>query len=119
MITEREDGLLSLWHGFVWLNPPYGKQLGIWLNRLALHNNGIALTFARTDTQAFQDNVFPFAKCLLFLRGRITFFTPSGESSPQGHNSGGPSVLIAYGKVAMKRLESCADLGSLAHPKSS
>lgn len=37
-------------------NPPYGRSLGIWLERMALHNNGIALVFARTDTRAFHDH---------------------------------------------------------------
>ncbi len=116
MITEDQDGLLEQWRGLVWLNPPYGKNLGVWLNRLALHGNGIALTFARTDTRAFQDNVWPFAWSLLFLRGRLTFFTPLGDSSPVGHNSGGPSVLIAYGEEAFQRLKKCGDLGALAIP---
>jgi len=110
MITINEDGLLYLWHGFVWLNPPYGKSLGIWLNQLALHNNGIALVFARTETRAFQRFVWPFASTILFLYGRLTFYLPNG--SPAKHNSGGPSVFIGYGSEAKKRLQQCQDLGA-------
>ena len=108
-----ENGLMLPWHGLVWLNPPYGRQLGIWLNRLAVHGSGIALVFARTDTKAFHENVFPFASMLCFLRGRITFHRPSGDRAPEGHNSGGPSVLIAYGATAKKRLLLCQDIGQL------
>lgn len=115
MLTVREDGLMSEWSGLVWLNPPYGRALGLWLNRLALHGNGIALVFARTDTRAFHDHVWPFADALLFLRGRVTFCTPKGEPAPLGHNSGGPSVLIAYGSTAVERLERCRDLGALVY----
>lgn len=107
-----ENGLLLPWNGFVWLNPPYGNQTGAWLNRLALHGSGIALVFARTETRAFFENVWPFASCLLFLRGRLTFHRPSGEAAPEGHNSGGPSVLIAYGDHARSILIANKDIGS-------
>lgn len=116
MLTERDDGLMHPWGGVVWLNPPYGRQLGTWLNRLALHGNGLALIFARTDTRAFHDNVWPFASRLLFLRGRLTFCMPSGTLAPMGHNSGGPSVLIAYGPECARRLDAAADLGALVGP---
>lgn len=112
MITESENGLLSLWHGFVWMNPPYGKELATWLNRLALHGNGIALVFARTDTRAFHEHVWPLASALLFLRGRLTFHLPNGNHAPMGHNSGGPSVLVAYGPEAKRRLLLNHDLGA-------
>ncbi len=118
MVTEKENGLLTLWEGMVWLNPPYGKALGTWLNRLALHDNGIALVFARTDTRAFHESVWPFASSLLFLRGRITFCTPDGQPAPMGHNSGGPSVLIGYGPEAARRLRACRDMGALVKMES-
>lgn len=116
MVTEKDDGLLCLWGGLVWCNPPYGRALGTWLERMSLHDNGIALTFARTDTRAYRQHVWPCASGLLFLYGRLTFCTPTGESAPLGHNSGGPSVLIGYGAEARRRLELCADLGALAEP---
>jgi len=116
MITENEDGLLRLWHGFVWCNPPYGKKLGVWLERMALHNNGIALIFARTETRSFFNHVWPHAAAVLFLRGRITFYKPDGSSSKCGCNSGGPSCLIAYGKEALSRLQANASLGALVIP---
>lgn len=113
MLTEMDDGLMRKWHGFVWMNPPYGRQLCHWLNRLAMHNHGIGLVFARTDTAAFHDYVWPFADVLLFLRGRITFCTPQGESAPLGHNSGGPSVLIGYGVESVTRLRRLEKKGAL------
>lgn len=91
----ENDGLLLPWFGRVWLNPPYGSQLPHWLNRLALHGNGIALTFARTDTKAFFNYVFPFADSILFLRGRIAFLNVDGSQSGR---AGAPSVLISYGE---------------------
>ena len=111
--TEAENGLLRPWEGMVWCNPPYGKRATDWLNRLALHGNGIALVFARTETQAFFRDVWPRADLLLFMKGRLTFNRPDGSAPPTGHNSGGPSVLIAYGEQASRRLEENADLGAV------
>jgi len=113
MITETDNGLLHLWQGFTWCNPPYGRSLGMWLGRMALHRNGIALVFARTDTRAFFEHVWPFATSILFIKGRLTFHRPDGSPAPNGHNSGGPSCLIAYGSAAHQKLSTCQDLGRL------
>ncbi len=113
MITEKENGLLSLWEGRVWCNPPYGRAPGIWLERMALHGNGIALVFARTDTKAFHQHVWGACTSVLFLKGRLTFCRPDGSPAPNGHNSGGPSCLIAYGPDADRRLAHLQDLGAL------
>lgn len=94
--TILDDGLLKEWFGRVWLNPPYGKSLVSWLNRMAMHRDGIALTFARTDTNAFHDFVFPVADSIFFIRQRLTFFNVDG--TPGHFNGGAPSVLIAYGE---------------------
>lgn len=111
--TIEDDGLMLPWEGLVWCNPPYGARTGAWLNRLAMHGNGIALVFARTETRAFFRYVWPYASALLFLRGRLTFNRPDGSSPKMGHNSGGPSVLIGYGAAAKARLFKVADLGAL------
>lgn len=109
-----DDGLSQPWKGFVWCNPPYGAAIGQWLKRMAEHNNGIALLFARTDTRAFRDHVFPHASCLLFLSGRLHFHYPNGDRA--AGNCGGPLVLIAYGERAAKRLASNRRLGCLLAP---
>lgn len=101
------------WHGFVWCNPPYGKETTDWLNRMALHNNGIALVFARTETRMFFRYVWPKASCLLFMRGRLTFARPDGSAPRLGANSGGPSVLIGYGSLAVDRLWRAKQLGRI------
>lgn len=113
MVCPPDDGLLRKWDGFVWCNPPYGRSLGIWLERMAVHQNGIALVFGRTDTRAFHSHVFPSCSGILFLKGRLTFCTPEGKPAPLGHNSGGPSILIAYGSAAFGRLLGSRDLGQL------
>lgn len=109
--TIEDNGLLQHWRGFVWCNPPYGKQTDAWLNRMANHGNGIALVFARTETRSFFKNVWPHASAILFLKGRLTFCRPDGSQPRTGGNSGGPSVLIGYGAEASLRLATNRDLG--------
>jgi hypothetical protein len=90
-----DDGLAQAWQGRVWLNPPYGQETGTWLARLAAHGNGIALIFARTETDMFHRWGWQKADAMLFLRGRIHFYDVRGNRAKG--NAGGPSVLIAYG----------------------
>lgn len=100
--TIEDDGLAHDWAGRVWMNPPYGKQAATWLQRLALHGDGIALIFARTETRMFFDWVWPYASALLFIEGRLHFHRPDGTRAKA--NSGAPSVLVAYGWEAGQRL---------------
>ena len=100
--TIDDLGLTKPWHGRVWCNPPYGSQTGIWLQRLADHGNGIALIFARTETEMFFSQVWRRADALLFIEGRLYFYHVDGKKAEA--NSGAPSVLIAYGKENKARL---------------
>lgn len=109
--TVEDDGLAQAWDGFVWCNPPYGQQTWTWLDRMAEHGNGIALTFARTETVGYFDQVWAKATALLYLRGRLFFHHVSGDRA--AHNSGAPSVLIAYGQEASVRLHAATLQGSL------
>ena len=102
-LTFRDNGLLHPCDGYVWLNPPYGKQTKVWLERMAMHNNGIALVFARTETDMFFRFVWAKATSIMFLRGRIKFYHADGTQAES--DGGAPSVLIAYGKEADRRLK--------------
>ena len=48
------------------------------ITRMVEHNNGIALLFNRLDNKMFQDVVFPKAKGILFMKGRIKFHREDG-----------------------------------------
>jgi hypothetical protein len=93
--TIADDGLNHHWEGRVWLNPPYGKFTGIWLEKLYLHGNGIALIFARTETKMFFDWVWKRSGAVKFLEGRLSFYHVSGVRAKS--YGGAPSVLVAYG----------------------
>lgn len=62
---------------------------------------GILLIFARTDTSAWQDWIFPFAYGILFLRGRLRFHRLDGT---QGETACAPSALVAYSERDSARL---------------
>ncbi len=110
--TVNDNGLIRPWVGSVWLNPPYGRRTSEWLRTLAHHGDGVALVFARTETKMFFESVWPLATSLLFIRDRLTFCFPDGSKAP--HNSGGPSVLVAYGDAADSRLKDASDCGAYA-----
>lgn len=109
-IVEAQDGLSAPWRGRVWFNPPYERDvIGRWMGRMADHNHGTALIFARTETDVFFETVWKRAAALLFLRGRLHFHYPDGRRAKA--NSGAPSVLIAYGQLDATALENCGLAG--------
>ncbi len=109
--TIEDDGLGKEWVGRVWLNPPYGPDANYWLEKLAAHGNGIALIFARTETTMFFNHCWTKASGMLFLKGRLYFHYPDGTKASS--NSGGPSVLLAYGKNNVKALRESGLEGAL------
>lgn len=115
MLRPSDDGLATPWTGaFVWLNPPYGPPPVIepWMKKMAEHNNGIALIFARTDTNCWHEYVFGKASAVLFVRGRPNFHTPDGVRSRK--NCGAPVALVSYGDRAKYRLIDCGIPGLLS-----
>jgi DNA N-6-adenine-methyltransferase Dam len=110
-IELPEDGLNARWEGRIWLNPPYGEATGLWVSKLAEHGRGIALIFARTETEFFQKSIFPAASGYLFLAGRLFFHFPDGKKAPA--NSGAPSVLVSFGMDDFLALIRAQESGSL------
>lgn len=110
-LTVDDDGLHEPWSGRVWLNPPY-SEVGLWMQKLGQHGQGTALVFARCETAWWFDWVWPYATAFLFLRGRLTFYRPDGTRSKEGHNAGGPSVLVAYGSYDAERLRRSPLIGA-------
>lgn len=100
--TILDNGLSKDWKGRIFLNPPYGKDMELWLEKLKKHGNGIALLFARTETKCFFENIWYNADAILFLKGRIKFYHINGI---QGGTPGAPSVLIAYGTNNVEALK--------------
>ncbi len=108
--TIKDNGLEKDWFGRVYMNPPYGKGMEKWLEKLKIHGNGIALIFARTETKTFFNHIWDDADALLFVKGRIKFFNLEGK---QVGTPGSPSVFIAYGKENVEALKKSGIEGKL------
>jgi hypothetical protein len=63
----EQDGRLLPWHGRVWCNPPY-SDLMVWARRFVMHDNGIFLVPARTETAWVSASLEALFWNFLFLR---------------------------------------------------
>jgi hypothetical protein len=96
----EENGLLMPWVGRVWCNPPFGRELPKWIERMALHGNGVMLAPARTETRWFRV-AWQEAHAILFPYKRFHYLRENGE---EGDNPTFPDALIAFGKDNAKAL---------------
>ena len=74
--TKEDDGLHQDWTGVVWMNPPYGREIGRWLKKAneSAKDNGatvVCLVPARTDTNWWHEYVIQHE--VRFVRGRLKF----------------------------------------------
>lgn len=74
--TEEDNGLVRPWLGRVYMNPPYGRTIGMWTTKLrdelrdGWTTEAIALLPARVDTTWWHELAPPW---VCFLRGRLRF----------------------------------------------
>ena len=56
---KEMDGLKQIWTGKCWMNPPYGRSIGLWMKKAyesSLHGaTVVCLVPARTDTKWWHD----------------------------------------------------------------
>ena len=113
-ITDRS--LERGWKGFVWMNPPFGKRMGIvpWLEKFFAHGNGIALVPDRTSCPWWQQFA-PRAALILFVAPKIRFI--GGEGQPNESPAQGTCLLALGGdaQIAIRRAAS-RGLGALMYP---
>jgi site-specific DNA-methyltransferase (adenine-specific) len=80
--TEKDNALIRPWFNRyegiqnIWLNPPYGRGVGAWVQKAYIESQRgatvVMLLPARTDTAWFHDWVLGRAE-IRFLRGRLKF----------------------------------------------
>ena len=108
-------GLERPWVGFVWLNPPYGRdRLPAWVEKFAEHGNGIILVPERTSTEWWQ-KLSSRADMILFVNKKICF--KRGDGRKAGASAIG-SCLVAIGKAGVAGLRRAHNngLGRIVRP---
>lgn len=99
--TKKCNALDQQWIGKVWCNPPYGKQISLWLEKAIKEieiGNCISATFlipARTDTKWFHSIIADYATFVFFVKGRVKFI--GGK-----HTSTFPSMVVHFSKDKSK-----------------
>lgn len=74
--TKEQNGLAQDWTGErVFCNPPYGREIGLWVKKCAEHSGlAVMLIPARTDTRWFHEYIYHKPNVeIRFLRGRVKF----------------------------------------------
>lgn len=73
--TKEHDGLAQEWCGVVWMNPPYGREIGAWMRKANESARGgavvVCLVPARTDTRWWHE--YAIKHEIRFIRGRLKF----------------------------------------------
>lgn len=113
-----QNSLSTPWHGFVWMNPPFGGRNGLvpWLDKFFAHGNGIALVPDRTSAPWWQQFV-PRAGVVLFVAPKLKFIGADGRP---GASPAQGTCLLAAGYRAEAALFNahCASLGVVMQPRS-
>lgn len=112
--TEKHDGLKMPWCGRVFMNPPYGSATKDWMRKLANYGNGVALVFARIETNWFNEQVWKRADAILFFDRRIQFLRQDGSTAS---SASAPSCLIAYGAANVVALHHSGITGTIVDVK--
>lgn len=90
--TVENDALKQEWTGVCWMNPPYGRGIGKWIQKAyETYKTGytvVALIPARTDTKWFHDYILGKSE-IRFIKGRLKF---GGNKNPAPF----PSMVIVW-----------------------
>ena len=75
--TPEIDGLSQRWEGVCWVNPPYGREIGKWIQKAYESSERwgslvVCLVPSRTDTQWWHNHVMSSAEIRL-IKGRLKF----------------------------------------------
>lgn len=109
IFTKENDGLRFDWCGRVYMNPPYGREIGPWVEKLVSEyksgrtKEAIALVPARVDTDWFSK--FSDA-AICFVDGRLKF-SGAENSAPF------PSAVVYLGENIAKFAESFNGVGTV------
>lgn len=118
--TEKENGLKQDWSkiGNAYVNPPFGRELPKWMKKCYEESiKGITVVMlipARVDTRYWHDYAFKYARCICFVKGRITFErfgskTPKEEWVPAPF----PNAIVVFGECNSNQAEQLNKFGKV------
>ena len=103
--TLEDDGITKSWKDeVVFMNPPYGRAIGKWVEKAyneSINNNAtvVCLIPSRTDTRWWHD--FVMKGDITFLKGRLKFINRyltnhNAEGEFKGSPAPFPSALVIF-----------------------
>lgn len=96
--TPEDDALKQKWTGTCFCNPPYGREIGQWVEKASKSADEgatvVMLLPARTDTKWFHNYVYGKAE-IRFVAGRLKF----GGSK---NNATFPSMVVIFRSELVK-----------------
>lgn len=106
--TKQDNALIQPWLGRIWVNPPYGRTIGQWVDKAVKETSGpspecciVMLLPARTDTKWF-NTIAETADQIRFVKGRLKFSNKDAAPFPS-------MIAIWYGKLYLNvRMSSCS-----------
>ena len=113
--TPEINGLEQDWLGNCWMNPPYGREQILWIEKAYLeskkfNSNILCLIPARPDTKVWHDIIFKNASAICFIKGRLKFGN-SNNAAPF------PSALVLFGQpLNLKQRFYFKNIGTLIEP---
>lgn len=98
--TPEMDGLKQEWEGICWMNPPYGREIGVWMKKAYEESlrgaTVVCLVPSRTDTKWWHE--YSMKGEIRFIKGRLKF-GDSKNSAPF------PSAVVIFrGKIEKEDL---------------
>jgi len=100
--TKEDDGLDRSWKNeIVFVNPPYGREIGKWVEKCYKEFDGngatcVMLIPARTDTSYFHNFIYHKAE-IRFIRGRVKFVSFDKEKIVNA-SAPFPSMIVIFKK---------------------
>lgn len=116
-LTKQDDALALPWRGRVWLNPPYGRAIAAWVQKVREESLRpevelvAVLLPSRTDLPWFQSVVLAEASLLYFIAGRLRFegaqhVAPFPSFLAVFRRPGGPARVAAMDRLGRPRRSS-------------
>lgn len=100
--SYKENGLIQDWEGICWMNPPYGREIKLWIEKAYKESLKkdiiiVGLLPARTDTSWFHKYIYHKAE-IRFIKGRLKFGN-SKNSAPF------PSMVVIWKNIKFEEKE--------------